>query len=182
MSETPVNHGTSEDNIHFPVWKSLIHLVIAVMSATLAPFLVCLCATPLWLVLGALSFYAPPGILQDLAETAGITSTAVLYFGGAATLCLSVQFVIFGIPTAILGWRLGWITPRSSILAGLLIGCLPYLLILPFDQSFDPNYLSTTQVINRVVGGTLIMGVLGAFEGFLFWLVWRFLSRRNVST
>jgi hypothetical protein len=180
MSETPINHGTSEDRVHFPVWRTLINLVIAVLSATLAPFFVCLSITPLWLVFGALSYYAPPGILQDLAEVAGITSTSVLYLGGAATLCAGLQFVVFGIPTAILGWRLGRITGRSSIIAGFLIGCLPYLLILPFDQSFGPNYPSTSQEILRVAGETLVMGVLGAFEGFLFWLVWRFLSRRSV--
>lgn len=179
MSETPINQGTSEDRVHVPVWRTLINLVIAVLSATLAPFFVCLATVPLWLVLGALFYYAPPGILQDLAQAALLTESSVLFLGGATTLCASVEFVIFGIPTAILGWRLGRITPRSSIIAGFLIGCLPWLLILPFDQSFGPNYPSTVQEILRAAGGTLAIGALGAFEGFLFWLVWRFLSRRS---
>ena len=182
MSETPINHGTSEDHVHLPVWRTLINLVIAVVSAALAFFPVWLLIIPLWLALGALSYYAPPGILQDLAEAALTTATAVLYLGGAAAFGVGVGFVIFGIPTAILGWRLGRITWRSSIIAGFLIGCLPYLLILPFDQSFGPNYPSTSQEILRVAGETLTMGALGAFEGFLFWLVWRFLSRRSVPT
>lgn len=177
MSETSINQATSEDLIHVPLWRTLLHLVIAVLSPALAPFPVWLLMIPLWLGFGALSYYSPPGILQDLAEAALITATTVLFLGGSAAFGVGISFVIFGIPAAILGWRFGWITWRSSILAGFLIGCLP-LLILPFDQSFDPNYLSTTQVIHRVVGGTLVMGVLGAFEGFLFWLVWR----RSVPT
>jgi hypothetical protein len=180
MSETPVNHATSEDRIHVPLSRALLNLVIAVVSPTLAPFPVWLLMIPLWLVFGALSYYAPPGILQNLAEAALITVTTVLFLGGPAAFGVGISFVIFGIPAAILGWRLGRISSRTSILAGFLIGCLPYLLILPFDQSFGPNYPSTTQEILRVAGGTLFMGVLGAFEGFLFWLVWRFLSRRNV--
>ncbi|MBI5954778.1 MAG: hypothetical protein HY865_24225 [Chloroflexi bacterium] len=182
MSENPVNHGTSEDRVHFPVWRTLINLVIAVLSAALAPFPVWLIIIPLWLVLGAFSYYAPPGILQALAEAAVITASAVLYLGGAAVLGVGVQFVVFGIPTTILGWRLGRIIPRSSIIAGFLIGCLPYLLILPFDQSFGPNYPSTSQEILRVLGTTLVMGALGAFEGFLFWLVWRVLSKGSAPT
>lgn len=182
MSETPINHSTSEDRVPLPAWRALINLVIAVMFATLAPFLVCLFAVPLWLALGALSYNAPPGILKELAEGAGITTSAVLFLGGAATLCTGMQFVIFGIPTAIVGWRLGKITPLSSILAGFLIGCLPFLLILPFDQSFGPNYPSTIQEILRVVGETIAIGALGAFEGFLFWLAWRLLSGRSLPT
>ena len=182
MSETPINHGTSEDRVQFPVWRAIINLVIAVLAAALAPFVVCICMVPLWLALGALMYYAPPGILHDLAMGAGITSSAVLFLGGAALLGVSLAFVIIGIPAAIVGWGLRWITWRSSIIAGFLIGCLPYLLILPFDQSFGPNYPSTGQQILRVVGETLAMGAFGAFEGFLFWLVWRFLSRRSVPT
>jgi hypothetical protein len=182
MSETPINHGTSEDIVHYPAWRMLINLVIAVLSATLAPFLVCLCIIPLWLALGALFYYAPPGIPQGLAGAAGITSSAVLYLGGATTLCVSVQFVIIGLPTAILGWRLGRITLLSSIIAGFLIGLLPRLLMLPFDQSFGPNYPSTSQQILTVAVETVAMGALGAFEGFLFWLVWRLLSGRSVPT
>jgi hypothetical protein len=181
MSETPVNHTTSEDRVHFPAWRTLINLIIAIASAALASFSVFLLTIPLWLVLGALSYYAPPGILRDLAEAALLTVSAVLYLGGAAALGVSIAFVILGIPTAILGWRLGWITWRSSMIAGFLIGCLPYLLILPFDQSFGPNYPSTSQEILRVAGETLIMGALGAFEGFLFWLVWRFLYRSSMQ-
>jgi len=180
MSQTPVNLETSKDNAHFPVWRTLINLVIAVLSSTLAPFLVCLFMIPFWLLFGALSYNASPGILQDLAESVGITSASVLFLGGAATLCVGVQFIILGIPTAILGWRSGWITWRSSIIAGFLIGCLPYLLILPFDQSFGPNYRSIGQEILRVAGEILARGALGAFEGFLFWLVWRLLSRHSV--
>ena len=182
MSETPINHGTSEDRVHFPVWRTLINLVIAVVSAALAFFPVWLLIIPLWLALGALSYYSPPGILQNLAEAALITVTAVLYLGGAAVFCVGVQFAILGIPTAILGWRFGRITPLSSIIAGSLIGFIPSLLILPFDQSFGPNYPSTSQEILRVAGETLTMGALGAFEGFLFWLVWRLLSGRSVPT
>ena len=73
------------------------------LSATLAPFLVWLLITPLWLVLGALSYYASPGILKDLTEAAGIASAAALYLGGAVVIFVDVGFVIFGIPTAILG-------------------------------------------------------------------------------
>lgn len=182
MSETPIDHETSEDRVHIPVWRTLLNLVIAVVSATLAPFPVWLFMIPLWLVLGALSYYAPPGILQDLAEGTLITVSAVLFLGGPAAFGVGLGFIIFGIPTAILGRRLGRITLRSSILAGFLIGCLPYLLILPFDQSFGENYPSTSQEYLRVVGETLAMGALGAFEGFLFWLFWRFLSHRSVST
>jgi hypothetical protein len=182
MSETPVNHGTSEDLVHLPVWRALINLIIAIVATALASFLIWLLIIPLWLVFGALSYYAPPGILQDLAEAALLTVSAVLYLCGAAALGVGIAFVILGIPTAILGWRLGWITWRSSMIAGFLIGCLPYLLILPFDQSFGPNYPSTTQEILRVAGETLVMGALGAFEGCLFWLVWRFLSRSSMQT
>ena len=180
MSETPINQGTSEDRVHVPVWKALIKLVIAVLSAALALFPVWLLIVPLWLALGALSYYAPPGIIQNLAEAALITVSAVLFLGGAAVLGVSVQFVIFGIPTAIVGWHFGRITPLSSTIAGFLIGCLPYLLILPFDQSFGPNYPSTSQEILRVAGETLVMGALGAFDGYLFWLVWWLLSRLGV--
>ena len=182
MSETPTNHGTSEDRVYFPTWRTLLNLVIAVLSAALALFPVWLCTIPLWLVLGALFYYTPTGILQDLAGAAGIAAATVLYFGGVVVLFVGIGFVIFGIPIAFLGWRLGRITPRSSIIAGFLIGCLPWLLILPFDQSFGPNYPSTSQEILRVAGETLAMGALGAFEGFLFWLVWRFLSRRSAPT
>ena len=182
MSETSINHGTSVNRIHLPVWRTLINLVIAVLLATLAPFFVGLLTIPLWLVFGALAYNAPPGILQNLAEAAVITTTSVLYLGGAATLCAGVEFVIFGIPTAILGWRLGRITWRSSIIAGFLIGCLPALLVLPFDQSFGPNYLFTITGIFTFAGETLAMGVIGAFEGLLFWLVWWVLSRRSMPT
>ena len=178
MSETPTNHETSEDRV--PVWRTLINLIIAVVSATLAPFPVWLLMIPLWLVLGALSYYAPPGILQNLADASLATVSAFLFLGGPAAFGVVIGFVIFGIPTAILGWRLGWITLRSSIIVGFLVGCLPYLLILPFDQSFGPNYPSTSQEYFRVAGETLALGVLGAFEGFLFWLVWRFLSRKRL--
>lgn len=182
MSEPPINHRTSEDQVQFPVWRTLINLVIAVQSAALAPFVVCICMVPLWLALGALMYYAPPGILHDLAMGAGITSSAVLFLGGAALLGVSLAFVIIGFPVAIVGWGLRWISWRSSIIAGFLIGCLPYLLILPFDQSFGPNYPSTGQQILRVVGDTLAMGTLGAFEGLFFWIVRWVLSRGSVST
>lgn len=182
MSEPPIDHETSEDRVHVPTWRTLINLVIAVVSATLAPFPVWLLMIPLWLVLGALSYYAPPGILQDLAEATLMTASAVLFLGGPAAFGVGIGFVIFGIPTAILGWRLERITLRSSIIASFLVGCLPYLLILPFDQSFGPNYPSTSQEYLRVAGETLVMGALGAFEGILFWLVWQFLSRRSMST
>ena len=180
MSETPINHETSEDRV--PVWRTLINLIIAVVSATLAPFPVWLLMIPLWLVLGALSYYAPPGILQNLADASLVTVSAVLFLGGPAAFGVVIGFVIFGIPTTILGWRLGRINLRSSIIVGFLVGCLPYLLILPFDQSFGPNYPSTSQEYLRVAGETLAMGALGAFEGFLFWLIWRFLSRHSVPT
>lgn len=180
MSEAPIHHGTSEEPVHVPDWRILLNLVIAVLVAALAPFVVCICMVPLWLALGALMYYAPPGILHDLAMGAGIAWSAVLFLGGAGLLGVSLAFVIVGIPAAIVGWGLRWITWRSSIIAGFLIGCLPYLLILPFDQSFGPNYPSTGQQILRVVEDTIGMGALGAFEGLLFWIVWWFFSRRRV--
>ena len=180
MSESPVDHGTSEDRVHLPAWRTIINLVIAVLTAALAPFFVCLLLIPLVLVLAALTYYAPPGFLQGLSLAAELTSIAAYFGGGVMTLCAGTGFVIFGIPTAILGWRLGRITLRSSILAGFLIGCLPRLLILPIDQSFGPNYPSTANEILRVAGEILATGMLGAFEGFLFWIVWRFLSRYSV--
>lgn len=137
---------------------------------------------PLWLVLGALMYYAPPGILHDLAMAAGIAFSAVLIFGGVAVLFGGVLFVVLGIPTALVGWHLGRITLPSSILAGFLISFLPWLLILPFDQSFGPNYPPILAKILLAAGETLAKGALGAFEGFLFWLVWRFLSRRSEPT
>jgi hypothetical protein len=158
----------------------VIKLVIAVLSATLAPFLVCLLTLPLAMGLVALSFYGTPGILKDLTGAAGMTSYLIDYFGIGMTLCMGVQFVILGIPTAILGWRFGRITLLSSIIAGFIIGCLPSLLILPFDQSYDLNYTSMSTVILRDAEIILGMGVLGAVEGILFWLVWWFLSRRSV--
>lgn len=182
MSEPPINHQTSEDQVQFPVWRTLIKLVIAAVSAALAPFVVCISMIPLWLALGVLMYYAPPGLLHDLAMGAGITSSAVLFLGGAALFGVSLAFVIIGIPVAIVGWGLRRISWRSSIIAGFLIGCLPYLLILPFDQSFGPIYPSIGQQILRVVGGTLVMGALGAFEGLLFWIVWWFLSKGSVPT
>jgi hypothetical protein len=180
MSETLIDQGTSEDHARVPAWKELIKLVIAVVSAGLALLPVWLTIVPLWLVLGALSYYASPGTMQNLAEAALITVSAVLYLGGAAVLGVSVQFVILGIPTAILGWRFRRITPLSSTIVGLLIGFIPRLLILPFDQSFGPNYPSTGQQILNVAGETLVMGVLGAFNGYLFWFVWWLLTRRSV--
>jgi len=102
------------------------------------------------------------------------------YIGMGSTVCMGVEFVIFGLPTALLGWRLGRITLRSSIIAGFLIGCLPWLLSLPFDEALGSSYLSISNTIFRAGEPTVVLGVLGTFEGFLFWLVWRFLFWRSV--
>jgi hypothetical protein len=182
MSESSINHGNVEEHVHLPTWRTLINLAIAVVSPTLALIPVWLLMIPLWLALGALSYFAPPGILQKLADAALTAVTVFLYLGGAAAFGVGISFVILGIPTAILGWRLGRITWRSSMIAGFLIGCLPYLLILPFDQSFGPNYPSTSAEILKVAGDTVTMGAFGAFEGILFWCIWRFLSRRKIPT
>ena len=107
MSEIPSNQGTSEDSVHVPVWRTLVKLVIAVLSATLAPFLVCLfIITPFALVLVAFSYNAPPGLLKDFIDAVGGTAWITAYFGIGSTICMGVEFVILGIPTAILGWRL----------------------------------------------------------------------------
>ena len=179
MSETPIDQGTSKVRVHNPVSKTVIKLVIAVLSVALTPIPFWVLTVPLWLLFGALSYNAPPGILQKLAETAGIMMTTVLYTGGLAAFCVGIQFAIFGIPTAILGWRFGRITPISSTIAGALIGVIPSLLIMTFDQSYDPNYMSTNILIRRIVETILANGALGAFEGILFWFVWWFLSLRR---
>jgi hypothetical protein len=183
MSETLIDQATSEDRARKPGSKAVIQLVVAVVLTTLAPFLLFLLVVPLWLLSGAFLYFTtqnmPPGTMQNLAEAAGITAGSFLYFGGAAVLCVGVQFVIFGIPTAILGWRYGRITPLSSTIAGALIGFLPSLLILPFDQSYDPNYISISTLILRSLGIIVSTGVVGAVEGYIFWLVWWFLSRHS---
>jgi hypothetical protein len=183
MSETLIDQATSEDRAQKPGSRMVINLVIAMLATTLGPFLVYLLFIPLWLASGALFYfgivYVPPGTMQNLAEAAGVTATAALYLGGAAVLCVGIQFVVFGIPTAILGWRSGRITPLSSTIAGALIGFLPWLLILPFDRSYDPNYISTSTLILRSVGTIVGTGVVGAVEGYIFWLVWWFLSRHS---
>jgi hypothetical protein len=180
MSETLIDQATSEDRARKPGSKAVIQLVIAVLSAALTPIPFWVLTVPLWLLFGALSYNAPPGILQKLADTALTMATTVLYTGGPAAFCVGIQFAIFGIPTAILGWRFGRITPISSTIAGSLIGVIPSLLIIPFDQSYDPNYMSTNILILRTAETILANGALGAFEGILFWFVWWFLSRHSV--
>lgn len=43
-----------------------------------------------------------------------------------------------------------------------------------------PNYPSTIQEFLRVAREVLVVGAASAFDGFLFWLVWWFLSRRRL--
>lgn len=182
MSETPITPETSEDRAHVPVWKTFAILVSAIMSATMAPFLVCLCTLPVVLVLfSIIENAAPQWLLTDMNFVMTATLYATSYFGIALTFCMSIQFVVFGIPTALVGWRLGRITPRSSILAGCLVGSLPWLFALPFNSPYGLDYPVAEKIL-VAVGPILIMGVLGAIEGFIFWHVWRFLSRRSVPT
>ncbi len=184
MSDTPLHHESSENHVRTPLWRTLINLAIAAIMATLAPFLICLLIFPLVLVLGALSDNALPAMLKDLINAVGTTSFITFYFGSGLILCLGVQFVILGIPTAILGWRLGLINQQSSISVGFLIGCLPWALLISFGilVSFGSNSPLSSNEILIGSAAILLMGLLGAFEGFIFWHVWQFLSNRSVPT
>ena len=184
MSETSINPETSENSSPVPLGRALPNLAVAAVTAMLSPFLLCLLILPILLVLALLSKSELPATFKNLIDGAGILSFMGLYFGSGLVLCIGVQFVILGIPALILEWRFGLITQRSSIGTGFVLGCLPWALLIMFGllASLGSKYPPSSNDFLVGMVGVLFMGFLGAFEGYIFWRVWQFLSHRSVPT
>lgn len=175
-----------------PIWPKLI---MSLLSAAFVPSVAIFILVLFFLISGAaysiivgsekfdLSRSEFSGVATGFKSLIGVTCLISAYIIPFVLVCVGS----LGLPIAIAGWRLGLIRPWICTLVGFFLGSVPGGLFLYSTYSggssssngaqYWINGTPTLEGVIQLVIMVLIMGFLGAWGGYSFWLVWRFLTR-----
>lgn len=110
-------------------------------------------------------------LIASMIESAGDRVWAILFLP-AIVLVVFLHAILLGLPCFLLLARCSLIRWWTLTLAGFLAGSVPGSLVILIRQT----EISSSE-IPSVVTGVLAMGLIGALNGALFWVVWRHLGR-----
>ena len=196
MDDKPIQTNPPEhsDESNASVFETIIGIGAGLISAAAVPVFALFMLLTL-LILG----WTVYSLIAGLQEAEGIslpdaigTSVGVSCFLSSYVLPLSAACVgSFGLPAAVVGWRLKLIQLRTCALVGFLLGSIPGGFFLYHTYSGGSSYANgvhywingepTLAGLLELAVLILIMGIGGALGGATFWTVWRFFSKPRRS-
>jgi len=189
---TALDSDKQKQNSQDTLLKFMPKMIVGLISATIVPAFALFVITLLFFgfyLIYSISFGQEELRAPELLDAIGAYFVVSFAASAIALPFVIIAVVLFGIPVAFIGWRLGLIRLWTCVLAGFFLSSIPGGLFLYSVYSGVSSSASGVQYwINGVPTSAglfqftllvLAIGFSGALGGYSFWLIWRLFTRRE---